>query len=120
MVNVSNVFLKASKHFIAFDPLSNKAIRLRQVVSAYQLTQRSGPVSPFQGPRWMWWGEELHHQTWSLLPFCLIQLTPQGSLSCVLGCISQFHPGQFDDVLGVLWVLVPCWTPRGCPYWESK
>lgn len=67
MVNVSSVFLKASKHFIAFDPSSNRAICLCQVVSACRLTwasksiprptrgkgaasPKSGPSSPMSGP----------------------------------------------------------------------
>lgn len=44
MVNVSSVFLKASKHFIAFDPSSNRAICLCQVVSACRLTWTSKSV----------------------------------------------------------------------------
>ena len=95
---------------IAFGFSSDKAICLRQVVSARHLTWVTQSIPrPTRRQRTPWWKTvRLPHMS-------------QGNLSCVLGCASHSHPGWSESRPGcVLWVLVLCMTPASCSYWEAR
>lgn len=99
MVNVSNVFLKASKHFIAFDPSSNKALHLCQVVSACHLTWvAKSTARPTRGK-----GGSFTNVAHS---------NPMAGLTHTLANLSC--------VLGVSRVLVACHTPTSSSYRKAK